>query len=82
MHTDSMNEARKIVAECLCVDEDECTPDAYLVKDLEADSLSLLSVYLEVGERIGDKAGAQFENDHKPYKLTVRAIAEALHAHS
>lgn len=47
-----MDTIKQIIAENLCVEEESCCEDCYLIADLGADSLSLLALYTDISELI------------------------------
>ncbi|MCR5272282.1 MAG: acyl carrier protein [Lachnospiraceae bacterium] len=51
----ALDELKEVIAEILGVDEDKVTPEANLIDDLEADSLSIMELHMEIEERTGVK---------------------------
>ncbi|MCR5452524.1 MAG: acyl carrier protein [Lachnospiraceae bacterium] len=73
----SFDELKDLIVEMLSVDEDQVTPDANLVDDLGADSLSIVELHMEIEEQFGVKIP-----DEEVEKLhTVQDILDAVEAH-
>jgi acyl carrier protein len=69
---------KKIIAEQLSVSEDEVTPDASFIEDLNADSLDLVELIMSLEEEFGVKI-----SDEDAEKIrTVRDAMEYLNEHS
>ncbi len=69
---------KKIIAEQLSVSEDEVTPDASFIEDLNADSLDLVELIMSLEEEFGEKI-----SDEDAEKIrTVRDAMEYLNEHS
>ena len=72
----NLNEIKTIIAETLGVDEDVVTPEANLIEDLEADSLAIVELQMEIEEKLGVKI-----EDEKVAELhTVQDILDAIGA--
>ena len=65
---------RTIVANMLTINETKVTPDAYLYKDLGADSLGMMEISMAVEEEFGIKI-----DDEEAYALeTVQQIVDCI----
>ena len=51
----TLEELKGIMVEILGVEEDQITPEANLIDDLEADSLSIMELHMEIEEKTGIK---------------------------
>ncbi len=51
----TFEELKEIIAEILGADEADITPEANLIEDLEADSLSIMELHMEIEEKTGIK---------------------------
>ncbi|WP_408071852.1 acyl carrier protein [Butyrivibrio sp. JL13D10] len=72
----TFDELKGLVAEILAVDEDKITPEAKLIDDLGADSLSVVELHMEIEERLGIKIP-----DEEVAKLaTVEDVLKAIEA--
>ncbi|WP_026507148.1 acyl carrier protein [Butyrivibrio sp. MC2013] len=70
----NLDELRPIIADILGADEDKITAEANLVEDLEADSLSIVELHMEIEEKLGVKIP-----DEEVAKLhTVQDILDAI----
>ena len=68
---------KKIIAEQLSVSEEEITPDASFIEDLNADSLDLVELIMSLEEEFGVKI-----SDEDAEKIrTVRDAMEYLQEH-
>lgn len=68
---------KKIIAEQLSVPEEEITPDASFIEDLNADSLDLVELIMSLEEEFGVKI-----SDEDAEKIrTVRDAIDYLHEH-
>lgn len=73
----NLDEIKEIIAETLAVDEDKVTPEANLIDDLAADSLSIVELHMEIEEKLGVKIPEEeIANLH-----TVQDILDAIKAH-
>lgn len=73
----SFEELQALIAEMLSVDEDQVTPDANLIDDLGADSLSIVELHMEIEEQCGVKIPDEEVESLK----TVQDIMDAIEAH-
>ncbi len=72
-----LDEIKEIILETLAVDEEKVTPEANLVDDLAADSLSIVELHMEIEEKLGVKIPEEeISNLH-----TVQDILDAIKAH-
>ncbi|MCR5397107.1 MAG: acyl carrier protein [Lachnospiraceae bacterium] len=51
----TLEELKEIMVEILGAEEDQITPEANLIDDLEADSLSIMELHMEIEEKTGIK---------------------------
>ncbi|MBE5845693.1 MAG: acyl carrier protein [Butyrivibrio sp.] len=51
----TLDEIKTIIADTLGVDEDKVTPEANLIEDLDADSLAIVELHMEIEEKLGVK---------------------------
>ena len=69
---------RKIIADQLSVSEDEVTPEANFIEDLNADSLDLVELIMSLEEEFNVKI-----SDEEAEKIrTVQDAIDYLHEHS
>lgn len=67
-------EIKKMLAEQLCVDEDEITPESNMIDDLNADSLDLLQM-LTLLER---NMGLRFTDEEIKSVKTVQDVVDVI----
>ena len=68
---------KKIIAEQLSVAEEDITPEAHFIEDLNADSLDLVELIMSLEEEFGVKI-----SDEDAEKIrTVRDALDYLHEH-
>jgi acyl carrier protein len=68
---DTFEQVKKIVVDLLGVDPDKVTRDARFREDLEADSLDLVELIMEVEERFG---GTVSDEDAQKIKTVGHAV--------
>ena len=69
---------KKIIAKELSVSEEEVTPDASFIDDLNADSLDLVELIMELEEEFGVKISDEEADRIK----TVKDAMDYLHEHA
>ncbi len=72
----TLDEIKVIIAETLGVDEDKVTPEANLIEDLEADSLAIVELHMEIEEKTGIKIPDEAITDLH----TVQDVLDAIEA--
>ncbi len=72
----NFEELKAIVAEILAVDEKDVTPEANLIDDLGADSLSIMELHMEIEEKTGIKIPDEAVADIH----TVQDVLDAIEA--
>jgi acyl carrier protein len=78
MATSSEERLKKIIAEQLSVSEEEVTPEASFIEDLNADSLDLVELIMSLEEEFNVKI-----SDEEAEKIrTVQDAIDYLHEHS
>jgi acyl carrier protein len=78
MATSAEERLKKIIAKELSVNEDEVTPDASFIDDLNADSLDLVELIMAIEEEFNVKI-----SDEEADKIkTVKDAMDYLHEHS
>ena len=78
MATSPEERLRKIIAEQLSVGEEEVTPEASFIEDLNADSLDLVELIMSLEEEFNVKI-----SDEEAEKIrTVQDAIDYLHEHS
>ncbi len=73
----SLDEIKSLIAETLGVDEDQVTPEANLIDDLEADSLAIVELHMEIEEKLGVKIPDEAISELH----TVQDVLNAIEAH-
>jgi acyl carrier protein len=68
---------KKIIAEQLSVSEDEVTPEANFIEDLNADSLDLVELIMAIEEEYGIEISDEDANQ----LTTVGSAQEYIHEH-
>ncbi len=72
----NLDEIKTLIAETLGVDEDKVTPDAKLIDDLGADSLTVVELHMEIEEKLGVKIPDEAITDLH----TVQDVLDAINA--
>ena len=72
----NLDEIKALIADTLGVDEDKVTPEANLIEDLEADSLAIVELHMDIEEKLGVKIPDELINDLH----TVQDIIDAIKA--
>ena len=72
----NLDEIKAIIAETLGVDEDKVTPEANLIEDLEADSLAIVELQMEIEE----KTGVKIQDEAIADLHTVQDVLNAIEA--
>ncbi len=72
----NLDEIKTLIAETLGVDEDKVTPEANLIDDLEADSLAIVELHMEIEEKLGVKIPDEAITDLH----TVQDVLDAINA--
>lgn len=73
----SFEEVRDVIVETLACEADQVTPEATLVEDLSADSLSIVELTMALEE----KSGIAISDEDTAKLKTVGDIVEYLNAH-
>ncbi|WP_077615053.1 acyl carrier protein [Caenibacillus caldisaponilyticus] len=77
MSDDILARVKKIVAERLDVDEADVTPEASFKEDLEADSLDVVELVME----LEDEFGLEISDEDAEKILTVGDVVEYIKSH-
>ncbi|SDW41304.1 acyl carrier protein [Lachnospiraceae bacterium KHCPX20] len=73
----TFEELKSLIAENLSVDEEKITPEAKLIDDLEADSLSIVELHMA----IEDEAGVSIPDEEIEKLVTVQDVMDAITRH-
>ncbi len=74
MENDNFDRIRRCVVNVLSVEEDQVVPDASFSDDLDADSLDLVELVMEIEEEFG----VNVEEEELENITTVGAVAEMI----
>ncbi len=73
----NLDEIKVIIADTLGVDEDKVVPEANLIEDLEADSLAVVELHMEIEEKTGIKIPDEVIADLHTVQDVLNAIEAA-----
>jgi acyl carrier protein len=73
----TFEELKSLIAENLSVDEEKITPEAKLIDDLEADSLSIVELHMA----IEDEASVSIPDEEIEKLVTVQDVMDAIARH-